>query len=148
MNALPNSEIVVVSWLKAAVPYLGGRVATAAPADETTWAETGFTTIAVVGGTPENYVGWRMPVVSIDCWAMNLDSGRPLWNLAAQQTEQIREAVLAHATVGRAVQLPPAYSGARVESAMLRTEPQRVRGDIANWAHFTMDVEFRWKRIP
>lgn len=140
---LPNSEIVVVAWLKANVPYLGGRVATALPTTEN--AEQGFVTVAVVGGTPENYVGWRLPVVSIDCWAMNPDSGRPLWNLAAQAAEQIRGAVLEHGTVGRPVELLPAYRPARVESAMLRTEPQRVRGDAANWAHFTMDVEFRWK---
>lgn len=144
---LPNSELVAVAWLKDAVPYLGGRVATSLPADETSWAAGGFTTVATVGGTPENYVGWRMPVMSLDFWAMNPDSGRPLWNLAAQQAEQVREAILDHGTVGRPVQLPAAYSGARVESVVMRTEPQRVRGDIANWAHFTMDVEFRWKAL-
>jgi len=144
---LPNSELVAVSWLKSAVPYLGNRVATSLPADETSWSDKGFVTVSVVGGTPDNYVGWRLPILSVDCWAMNVDSGRPLWNLAAQQAEQIRDAILDHEQVGRPVVLPPAYSGARVDSVILRTEPQRVRGDVANWAHFTMDVEFRWKAL-
>lgn len=140
---LPNSENVTVAWLKDAVPYLEGRVATALPAGSDT--PEGFVTVAVVGGSPENYVGWRLPVLSIDCWATNPDSGRPLWNVAAQLAERIREAVLDHPNVGRTVALLPAYRPARVESAILRTEPQRVRGDVANYAHFTMDVEFRWK---
>jgi hypothetical protein len=144
--ALPNSEIVAVAWLKSAVSFLENRVATALPTGDE-WSGKTFVTVAVVGGTPDNYVGWRRPVVSLDFWAASVDSGRPLWNLAAQAAEQTREAILDHGTVGRPVALPAAYSPARVESMVMRTEPTRVRGDVANYAHYTMDVEFMWKAL-
>jgi hypothetical protein len=44
-------RVEVMAWLKAAVPYLGSRVATELPTDNTTWAASGFTTISAAGGT-------------------------------------------------------------------------------------------------
>jgi hypothetical protein len=148
VNALPNSELVTVAWLRDAVPYLEGRAATSLPANDASWLERGFVTATVVGGTPNNEVGWRLPVMSVDVWAGSPNSGRPQWNAASQLAEQIREAIEDHGTVGRPVVLPPAYRGARVESVEMLTEPRRTPGDVANYAHYQMDVQFRWKALP
>lgn len=144
---LPNSETVAVAWLKDAVPYLGGRVATSLPADNTTWAASGFATVSVVGGEPERYLGWRRPIISVDVWGASPDSGKPPWNLAAQQIEQIREATLRHQSTGRPVVQPANYMPARVGTVFFRTEPQRIRGDVANYAHYSVDVELWWTVI-
>lgn len=147
MSFHPNGELVAVAWLKDAVPYLGSRVATSLPADNATWGASGFTTVAVVGGTPDNYVGWRRPVVSVDVWGSAPSSAKPPWNLAAQQAEAIRTAILDHRTAGRAVAMPSGYLGARVGTLIMRTEPRRIRGDVANYAHYQMDVEFWWTEV-
>lgn len=147
MSLLPNSELVTVAWLKDAVPYLGGRVATSLPADNSSWAASGFVTVSTVGGDPDIYLGWRRPVMSIDVWGAATDSGKPPWNLTAQQAEQIRDATLVHQSVGRPVVTPDAYRSARVGSVFLRTEPQRIRGDVANYAHYSFDLELWWTVI-
>lgn len=148
MSLHPNSELVTVAWLKSAVPYLGNRVATVLPQDNTSWSASGFTTVMSVGGTPNNYVGWRNPVMSVDCWGVATSSGKPPWNLAAQMAEEVRAAVLDHPTVGRAVTMPTGYLGARVGSVWLRSEPERRPGDVAGYAHYQLDIELLWTEVP
>lgn len=140
----PNSEVVGVAWLKARVPYLGTRVATELPTDNSSWSASGFVTIAVTGGSPNIEVGVRRPVFSIDCWGASTNSGRPPWNLASQMAEQIHDAVLAHALVPTIVSPGGAYGNARVFQVIPRTEPRRIPGDVANYAHFSFDVEMWW----
>ncbi len=142
----PNNELVAVAWLKG-IPYLGSRVATRLPTDNTTWSASGFVTAATIGGTPDSELPYRMPLISVDCWGSTPDGGQPPWNLASQLAEEVRVAVLTHGTTGRAVTLPAGYLGARVETVVLRTEPRRIVGDVSSYAHYTMDVEFWWKEL-
>jgi hypothetical protein len=144
----PSNELVAVAWLKDAVTYLGSRVATELPADNSTWGASGFTTVQATGGTPHLYVPERKPVVSIDTWGVSGKAGRPPWNLASQQAERIREACLDHLTVARKVTMPSGYRSARVVAAIPRTEPRRMRGDAASYAHYQQDVEFWWVMGP
>jgi hypothetical protein len=146
MSYRPNNELVGVAWLKAAVPSLGDAVATSLPTDSAGWPD-GFTTVATVGGTPDNYVGWRKPVLSVDVWAAAASSGRPPWNLASQAAEAIRAAVLDHQSVGRAVAMPSGYLGATVGTVIMRSEPARRPGDVASYAHYQMDLELWWKEL-
>ena len=140
----PNSEVVGVAWLKAAVPYLGSRVSTELPTDNSSWSASGFTTVSVVGGSPNIEVGMRKPVFSIDVWGASTNSGKPPWNLASQQAEQIHDAVLAHALVPKVLVLPSGYANARVLQVIPRSEPRRVAGDPASYAHFQFDCEMWW----
>jgi hypothetical protein len=143
MTYLPNSELVAVSWLQD-IAYLGTRVATSLPTDNSTWSASGFVTATVAGGDADSETGWRRPLMSIGCWGAAPNSGKPPWNLASQLAEQVRAAVLAHGAVPRAVDLPAAYSGAFVRTVMLRSEPRRVPGDVSSYAHYTLDLEFWW----
>jgi hypothetical protein len=83
-------------------------------------------------------------VVSLDCWAAAPNGGRPPWNLAAQQCQEIYRAALEHGNVPRWVTMPAAYKPARVLNAIPRTEPRRIPGDVASYAHFQMDLELWW----
>jgi hypothetical protein len=140
----PTAELVAVAWLKAAVPYLGSRVATELPQDNSTWSASGFTQVSVAGGSPNIYLPVSRPVVSVDTYGVAANGGRPPWNLAAQQAEQIKAAALAHGTVPRWVTLPGAYAPVRVLGVIPRTEPRRVPGDAASYARFQMDLEIWW----
>lgn len=142
----PNNELVAVAWLKG-VPYLGNRVATSLPADNSSWSASGFVTVSGIGGSPDPDLPVRRPVVQLDCWGVAPNSSKPPWNLAAQLAEQVRDAVETHGSVGRRVDMPAAYRDARVETVVLRTEPRRVPGDVAAYARFTMDAELWWKEL-
>lgn len=141
----PTAELVAVAWLKAAVPYLGNRVATELPTDNTTWSASGFTTVGVSGGSPNIYVPLSRPVVSVDTWGAAPNGGRPPWNLAAQQAEQIKRAAQGiTSTAPRWVTLPGAYAPVRVLGVIPRSEPRRIPGDVSSYARYQMDLELWW----
>ena len=140
----PSNEMVTVAWLKQSVPYLGSRVATELPADNTSWSASGFTTVHTTGGTPNIEVPVNEPVMSVDSWGVALNSGRPPWNLAAQPAEAIKAAALAHGTIPKILVMPAGFNQVRVFSVVPRTEPRRINGDAAGYAHYQQDVELRW----
>lgn len=143
MSFYPSNEMVAVQWLKG-ITYLGNRVATELPTDNSSWSASGFVTVAAVGGTPHMYVPLRRPVLSVDCWGVTPNSGKPPWRLAHQLASEIYVAILNHPVVPRPLTMPSGYMGARVMTAIPRSEPVRVPGDVASYAHFSMDVEMQW----
>lgn len=145
----PNTELVAVAWLKAAVAYLGSRVATELPKDTSTWSASGFTTVAAAGGDAPMYVPLRHSVVGVQTVAVAPSSGKPPWNMASQMAEQIVAATLAHKTVPRRVTMPSnLYAPAFVRSARCLTEPRRVPGDAGDYARFTLDLLLDWVEVP
>lgn len=140
----PSNEMVAVAWLKAAVPYLGNRVATELPSDNSSWSASGFTTVATTGGTPNTEVPVNEPVMSIDSWGVTPQSGRPPWNLAAQPAEAIKAAAVEHGMIPRILTFPAGFNLVRVFSVIPRSEPRRINSDAASYAHYTQDLEFRW----
>jgi hypothetical protein len=144
----PSNEMVAVAWLKAAVPYLGSRVATELPTDNSTWSASGFTKVAAVGGSPNMYLPEAHPVISVDTYGVTTRSGRPPWNLASQQAERIRRAILDHALVPQKLTMPTGYRSAFVRQAIPRTEPRRMSDDVASYAHYQQDVELWWTVGP
>lgn len=144
---IPTTELVAVAWLKLMVPYLGNRVATELPQDNASWSASGFTVVSATGGTPHPELEVARPVVTVDTYAVSPSGGRPPWNLANQQAEQIKhQAQLRALTGGQAayVTLPAAYRSARVFGVRALTEPRRVPGDQGNYARYTQDLEVWW----
>lgn len=149
MAIAPSNEQVAVAWLKSAVPFLGSRVATELPQDNTTWSASGFTTVSAVGGTPNSEIPWERPVLSLDFWGASPGSGRPPWGLTATMASAVKEAVRDHENVPRTLTgFPAAFTSAAVRTVVLRTEPRRVPSDLADYAHYTMDLEINWVSIP
>lgn len=143
----PTSDLVVVTWLKG-LSGLGNLVATELPASAASWAASGFTQVATVGGTPSIDYALANPVVTLDFWANAPGSGRPPWMKANQLAEIVRAGLLDHASVGRLLTLPAAYDNARVITAYPLQEPRRVRDDDAEFARYTMDALFSWVVVP
>lgn len=140
-----NSELIAVAWLQGAAGMEAGQVATTLPADEGTWAANGFVQVPmVVGGTPQLHYALREPVVQVDAWAVNPNSGKPPWGKAASLMELIVAATYDVARMQRTLTLPSGYPQARVMTAHFVTEPRRIPADNASYARFSADLILHW----
>lgn len=132
-------ELVATAWLKTVV---GDRVATTLPKPakdgSISWADGGFVTLTVAGGTPNLYVPLREPAIGIDCWAANTGSQRPPWNKAAALAESIQAACYDHPAIPKVVALPAGYPAARVLSTYTTGEPRRVPDDPSSYARYSI----------
>jgi len=149
MSLRPTSELVAVAWIKGVAGVPVTSVATDLPADNSTWSASGFVQVTAVGGSPNIYVPVAQPVIQVDCWAVNPNSSKPPWGKANQLAEVIRMGCLDHPNVGRLLSgFPAAYSNARCLSVYPISEPRRIRDDAADYAHYTMDLQFMWVEVP
>lgn len=142
----PTTDLVAVAWLAGVTGLSASMVATKLPADNSTWAASGFVQVITVGGTPELYVPVASPVVGVSCWAANPNSAKPPWGKANHLAELIRAATYDHANVPRTLTLPSSFGHARVTAAYFVSEPKRIPGDPANYARFDADLALRWHR--
>ncbi|MFG3051903.1 hypothetical protein ACGFZP_13260 [Kitasatospora sp. NPDC048239] len=139
-----TTELVTVAWLHDVV---GDIVATTLPRDNSTWAASGFVTVATIGGSADPYVPMRSPVVSVDCWAVAPSSGRPPWNKASVLAERIQAACWDHPGTPRLLTLPGNYPQARVLSAYSTYEPRRVPDDEASYARINLGLSVNWVEV-
>jgi hypothetical protein len=157
MSVNPTSDLVGVAWLRGISGLSAAVVSTTLPRDNTTWAATGFVTASAIGGSQDLYLPIRRPVYSVDCWAVNPNSGRPPWGQANGLAEFIRAHIEAGPRVsnfGRALTFSGdvVYKGANVIDAIMRTEPRRgpvggifPAGDEASYARYMFDLELVWR---
>jgi len=144
-----NSELVSVAWLQSCPGIPANSVATQLPADNTTWAASGFVKAGpVVGGGAGMYVGFNNPVIQIEAYAMNLNSKNPAWDKAADLMEYIRAGTLNYALLGFALTLRSGYRQAIVKTAYLTSEPRRIEGNTAGYAVMEADLALGWVEIP
>lgn len=140
-----TTELVTQAWLKSVV---GDIVATKLPRDNTSWAASGFLTVATTGGNTGLYVPLRSPVVSADCWAVNPQSGRPPWNKATSLAERIVAATYDPAYTPQLVTLPSGYAQARVLTVYSAYEPRRVPDDPGSYARMSLGLVVNWIEVP
>lgn len=136
-----NTDLVVVAWLLTCPGITSGMAATQLPADDTSWASTGFVTATTNGGSPNDYYAARVPVVQVDTWGVSPGSNKPPWGLANNLAETVLAATYA---AGRTVTLPNSYPPARVLSVWPITEPRRVYDDAGDYARYSMVLAFTW----
>lgn len=146
----PTNEVVALAWLSQRVEGITeGQVATSLPSDVTKWADEGFVQVqAIPGGSPDIDTFQRRPVLQLDFWATTPGSNKPPWNEANNLAERVRIATEEGQSFGKPVVLHPRFSGARVQSAYLLTEPTRVTDDPSGYARFTADLMLHWVRNP
>ncbi len=123
----------------------------ALPKDATTWAD-GFLRVAIAGGRSDRDVPQHRPLIQVDVFVPNRGSGRPPWGKANQLAAQIQAACYPRQDdanpAQRTVTLPTGYQRARVQTAEVVTEPRRMVGDDARYAHFSLDLSLTWVAIP
>ncbi|GGW98707.1 hypothetical protein [Streptomyces chartreusis] len=149
LHATP--ELVTTAWLKTVV---GDRVATTLPkpADDGTisWANGGFVTHVVAGGSSNIYVPLRTPVMGLSCWAVNPDSQKPPWGQASNLAEAIVAACLDHDNVPKTrLSLPGNFPDVQVKSAYTTGDPRRVPDDASPYARYDIPgLVIAWTEVP
>lgn len=151
MTNRATSEIVAVAWLlgvtglTADADHVGTMLPARDPVLGWKWADSGFVQmVAVTGGTPGLHVQQREPVIQIDFWAVNADSGRPPWGKARELAELVIADTYPAGNRNVSALMPDDYQGAYVQSAYPVTEPRRVPGDGGSFARLTMDLTLVW----
>lgn len=147
----PNSELVCLAWIADVVnAYDIGEGTTLPGPDPATqvlsWGTAGFVQCLVVGGSVNGLTPLRQPTLSIDCYATNVNGGRPPWGRANAIAEMIVNAcrVVNWADTQRPVTLPTTYGKVLVREASAHNEPQRRPNDPANYAHYGFEMQMSW----
>lgn len=144
----PNSEPVAGAWLATLPGITADMCSTRRPADEK-YAEKGFVTYQVVGGTPNNYTGERLPVVTFDFWGVNVGSQKAPWAKTASLGEVVMNGCFSQGDIDYIgpIVLPASITGGAIVSAVnALTELRRVPDDSDSVAHYSVDVEIQWIR--
>lgn len=152
-----TSERVAAAWIRgipefAAAGASAPGVATTLPdANNECWSGSGFIRVQAVGGARNGYVPMKSPVVSVDCFAMKLDSmgrpsSKPPWERANRIAEVICFASLPQAgLLNKDVNPGTNYNTACVKSVTVLSEPRRMPGDVSsNLAQYQFDVQIDW----
>lgn len=139
----PSHELVAVAWLKTVDGLPTNQIATTLPADNSTWAASGFVQVTTVGGNPEHEMPMFGPVVQVDCWANNLNSQKPPWGKASHLAERIVWAAYAADQLG-SLTLGADFHQPRLMGVYALSEPRRITGDEAGFARIQFDMAFRW----
>lgn len=154
-----NSELVARAWLKTVPGLPVNQIGTTLPQDATTWEANGYVQLIAVGrGRSNMYYGYRAPVISVHCWAVQVGAQTPPWGKACDLAEAIYEELLI--PNGRE-NLDLGVTGApkvRVLQASQIDEVQRIpwgfpsgKGsfiDPANTAHYTISFQLAWAELP
>lgn len=130
---------VSVAWLQS----LGLAAGAELPTETSTWASTGFVTARASGGSPGIHVPVAHPVVMLQCWAVDPDTGEPPWNLAGDLAEAVRAGCFSDGTQV-ALTIPDSDQNARVLSAYLISEPRPSYGDVGDYACLVADLALHW----
>mgnify|MGYP001575762030 CR=1 FL=1 len=149
-----NTTMVAVAWLGGIEGLTPSMVASSLPADNSSWAASGFVTVRPTGGTSSVDNPVRRPVVTIDTYAINpLTDSRPPMGQANNLAELVVNACwqttrTERLAVQRLLTLPHGLPTARVLAAIVRTDPRPAYGELGPMAHFVTDVEFDWSEVP
>jgi hypothetical protein len=152
-----SDEQVAVAWLST-IPEIAQLatpppVATILPGDVdeqgvvAPWVKTGFVTVSVVGGGPDNEIPVNRPVMQVDCWATVPGSNRPPWPVAAALANAVRYACWSIDQTPRPLTLSikgKQYPLAVVQGARLLTAFRRRYSDAADYACMSADLWLNW----
>lgn len=159
MTTLPldgTDELVAAAWIGTIPGLSPAMVDTTLPPDvnadgtPAAWLATGFVTVAVAGGGPDQALPVNRPVMQVDCWAAVPGSNKPPWGQAWAIATAIRRATWDRYTIARPLAITVngvAYPTAAVKSAYLATTFRRMYDDAADYAHLQADLALTWVTV-
>ena len=156
-----NSEQVTVAWLRSQTDLSGIPIGTTLPQDTSSWASTGFIQISVVGrGHSNPEIGYRSPVMTAFCWALNPKKQNPPFGKANDLADIIWDCCsFEHNGIENLTTAVSAAPKARVLQVVGVQEPRRHKWGFptldtgavinqGNTALFTVDFEIAWAELP
>jgi hypothetical protein len=152
---LADTDVLVAAAWIAGIPgfataMVGDRLPPDVDADgnQADWVQTGFVTVATVGGNPDQMLPINRPVIEVKCWATLPGSNDPPWGLAEALGAAIKTATWDRFTFARP--LTPVVNGveypvAVVTAAYMATTFRRLYADAADYACVQGDLALTWK---
>ncbi|MEV8610295.1 hypothetical protein AB0383_20610 [Amycolatopsis sp. NPDC051373] len=134
-----SPDVVAQQWAAAVV---GVPTGDQLPADNSTWAASGFVVCSDTGGSSNPYYTFHESVYIFQCFAVNPNSPYPPWGEARNLTETIRNETYQH--VGRFLTLPNCDQNAKVLQSQVIGRPRRGFGDFGDYAMYSIDVALHW----
>lgn len=153
---LPSDEMVATAWIGTVPGISADMVGTQLPPDADAkgvpapWVQTGYVTVAVVGGTPDALLPVNRPVIQVDCWATDPGSNKPPWMMAKAIGAAIQRATWDRYRICRPLAISlngAAYPAAVVHSAYLNTAFRRVYDDAGDYARYSADLALSWVTV-
>jgi hypothetical protein len=139
---LATTLIVVEAWLAERLGQT--NVGPVLPADVSTWRDTGFWQVTVVGGDRHQDYHLKQPVVRVSCWAATGNpSDTPPWRMADDMAERVCNAVYTPEATMQDVQAAGAQESRLIGTSVVG-EPRRIPDDPAGYARVDLDVEAKW----
>lgn len=152
----PTDEMVAVAWI-GTVPGLSpamvdevlppdvGADGTVAP-----WVNTGFVTVTLVGGNPDDALPIQKPVVQVDVWTTKPGSNKPPWQKAYAIATAIVRATWDRTNIARPLAIAEngvAYPAAAVKTAYVTAAWRRMYDDASDYAHLQGDLALEWVTV-
>lgn len=133
-------ETVARAWAQQVpgIPAAGEKL----PADNTTWAASGFVVVAPAGGYSNIYYRFGHHVATFQGWANNPTSSTPPWWKARNLLHVLENETLQHQS--RLVVIPDCSQNAIVKQAQCVGAPRKVFADLGDWAAYTADIQLHW----
>lgn len=144
-----TTEKVAVAWLSSLPDFSAAMVGTVLPAPPpaggpVTWASTGFLVVTTLGGASELNFPLAHPRVSVQCWAVDPDTGLPPWNFAGDMAASIGAGCQSTQGVEQVLTLPNSDQNARLLSAYITSLPRRIYGDQGDYACMVTELALHW----
>jgi hypothetical protein len=142
---MANTELVAMAVLAeifGSSNYISTTLPTADSRGAVAWYDTGFVTVASIGGSSSNELAMNNPVVSLDFWAApKPGTQKPPWGKANNLAEVARKGF--RAVRPHSVTLPGQFPAAIVFTAFFVSEPLRLP-DVSSFARYTCQAQINW----
>lgn len=155
---VPSDDLVAAAWIGSIPGFTTAMTGRKLPPDTllpdsngntlpAPWLQTGFVTVAVVGGTPDPLLPVHRPVIEVKCWATLPGSNDPPWEWAKALGTAILHATWDRFTISR--RLVPqldgvTYPAVSVQSAYMATHFRPLFADVADYACIQGDLALSW----
>jgi hypothetical protein len=145
--------MVVREWLRT-IPDLvgmGGVADWQLPLDNETWGPTGFVLIRPPGGgRHSSYIPVSRPVITMEFYAVEPNTGQPVWHTAGSLLSTVVAAMRDESTMRRHLAMNingVDYGKCMVQNAYPINHERMVYGDEGQYAHLILDTQFHWLQL-
>lgn len=150
---LATTRLVVPAWINS-IPSIGRTppmVSDQLPTDNTTWGPSGYCVVrSTGGGRHSSYIPVARPVITVDSYAVEPGTGRPLWNVATRLIAEIVRASRDEATMRRPLTIVENgvdYGKVYVANCYPINHERPSYGDESQYAHVILDMLFHWVQL-
>ncbi|WP_336158191.1 hypothetical protein [Amycolatopsis sp. VC5-11] len=137
-----SDEAVTCAWLAQLAGFSAGMVGEVLPRDASTWAATGFLTVAVAGGDTVPEYRFESPVMDVRSWATTPGTDAPPWNRARNLATSVQAGT--YRREPWFLELTGCSENAVVKTAWVLGKPRRAYGDFGDYAVYALDLVLNW----